>query len=58
MIVAMVALSTLQTLEGTLEPELYLLLTSIFGALAGYFRANPRVDFVAGQRSVVSRKKK
>lgn len=37
-------LAGLQTLEGTFEPNVFLLIQAVLGALAVYFRANPQAE--------------
>jgi hypothetical protein len=38
-------LTTLQLSEGIMSPDLFLLCQSILGALAIYFRVNPRQEY-------------
>ena len=44
-VLIMVLLSSMQYLESFMNPELYLLVNSMLGALAVYFRINTQVDF-------------
>lgn len=44
-VLVMVLLGSVQYLENFMNPELYLLINSMLGALAVYFRINAQVDF-------------
>jgi len=57
-IAIMVGLQALQIYEGVLQPNLFMLLQTVLGALAMYFRVDAKTTFPAKARNLVSKKKK